>query len=126
MEFTFTAEEQVFARKSEFLRDHPPDICLMMVWMPGYGSGAHSHAFMRQLAARGWLSMCWPREYGGQARPFMYKLILLEEPAAAGAPFGPLGGQTRCRRDYPLWLGALKTGPLAACGPRRHHVLAGI
>jgi alkylation response protein AidB-like acyl-CoA dehydrogenase len=58
----------------------------------GYGSGAHSHAFLHQMAQQGWLSMCWPREFGGQERPFMYKLILLEELAAAGAPFGPLGG----------------------------------
>ncbi|PON19174.1 hypothetical protein C2W62_04095 [Candidatus Entotheonella serta] len=36
--------------------------------------------------------MTWPKAFGGQERPFMFKLILLEELAAAGAPFGPLGG----------------------------------
>ena len=36
--------------------------------------------------------MGWPREHGGQARPMAYLLILLEELAAAGAPFGPLSG----------------------------------
>jgi 3-oxocholest-4-en-26-oyl-CoA dehydrogenase alpha subunit len=58
----------------------------------GYGSGAHSRAFLRALAQQGWLSMTWPRELGGHERPLMYKLILLEELAAAGAPFGPLAG----------------------------------
>jgi 3-oxocholest-4-en-26-oyl-CoA dehydrogenase alpha subunit len=93
MEFAFTAEEQAFREEiRQFLRGHPPDDFPSDGMDAGYGSGAHSHAFMRQLAAQGWLSMGWPREYGGQERPFMYKLILLEELAAAGAPFGPLGG----------------------------------
>jgi alkylation response protein AidB-like acyl-CoA dehydrogenase len=34
--------------------------------------------------------MTWPRAFGGVERPLMHKLILLEELAAAGAPFGPL------------------------------------
>src|SRR4029450_14009511 len=93
MEFAFTAEEQAFREDiRQFLRDHPPEQFAHEGMDAGYGSGAHSHAFLRQLGAHGWLSMCWPREYGGQERPFMYKLILLEELAAAGAPFGPLGG----------------------------------
>jgi len=36
--------------------------------------------------------MGWPREHGGQARPMSDLLVLLEELAAAGAPFGPLSG----------------------------------
>jgi alkylation response protein AidB-like acyl-CoA dehydrogenase len=36
--------------------------------------------------------MGWPREHGGQARPIRHLLILLEELATAGAPFGPLSG----------------------------------
>jgi alkylation response protein AidB-like acyl-CoA dehydrogenase len=93
MEFAFTADEQAFREDiRQFLRDHPPEQFAHEGMDAGYGSGAHSHAFLRQLGTHGWLSMCWPREYGGQERPFMYKLILLEELAAAGAPFGPLGG----------------------------------
>ena len=93
MEFAFTADEQAFREDiRQFLRDYPPEHFAQEGMDAGYGSGAHSHAFLRQLGARGWLSMCWPREYGGQERPLMYKLILLEELAAAGAPFGPLGG----------------------------------
>src|SRR2546426_4048414 len=47
---------------------------------------------MRALAERGWISMCWPEAYGGQARPMFFKLVLFEELALAGAPFGPLAG----------------------------------
>jgi alkylation response protein AidB-like acyl-CoA dehydrogenase len=45
---------------------------------------------MQALAAQGWISMCWPRAYGGQERPMFFKLVLMEELALAGAPFGPL------------------------------------
>src|SRR5215831_4504184 len=58
----------------------------------GYGSGAHSRAFMRALGAQGWLSMGWPQAYGGQERPLFFRLVLMEELALAGAPFGPLAG----------------------------------
>lgn len=93
MDFAFTADEQAFrAEVRQFLHDHPPEHFPIDGMDAGYGSGAHSHAFLRHLAQQGWLSMCWPRTFGGQERPFFYKLILLEELAAAGAPFGPLGG----------------------------------
>ena len=93
MEFGFTAEEEAFREEiRQFLRANPPEHFPEDGMDAGYGSGAHSHAFLEKLAAQGWLSMTWPRQFGGQERPFMYKLILLEELASAGAPFGPLGG----------------------------------
>src|SRR5439155_411826 len=58
----------------------------------GCGSGAPSRAFMKALAERGWISMCWPVAHGGQERPMFFKLVLFEELALAGAPFGPLAG----------------------------------
>jgi len=76
----------------EFLRAHPPASFPPDGTDAGYGSGAHSRAFLRALAERGWIAMSWPREHGGQARPMIYKLLLLEELALAGAPFGPLSG----------------------------------
>jgi alkylation response protein AidB-like acyl-CoA dehydrogenase len=75
-----------------FLRAHPPEAFTEDGTDAGYGSGGHSRAFTRALGERGWLSMGWPREHGGQARPMSYLLILLEELATAGAPFGPLSG----------------------------------
>jgi 3-oxocholest-4-en-26-oyl-CoA dehydrogenase alpha subunit len=93
MEFTFTAEEQAFADEVRgFLRAHPPAAFAVDGVDAGYGSGANSKAFLRALAAQGWISMCWPVEYGGQAKPMFFKLVLLEELARAAAPFGPLGG----------------------------------
>src|SRR5882672_3225508 len=93
MEFGFSAAEQTFAEDvRRFLRDNPLDRFPLDGMDAGYGSGAHSRAFMRALAERGWISMCWPEAYGGRARPMFFKLVLFEELALAGAPFGPLAG----------------------------------
>ena len=93
MEFGFTPDDDAFRQEvRQFLHNNPPESFPEDGMDAGYGSGAHSHAFLRQLGAQGWLSMTWPRQFGGQERPFMHKLILLEELAGAGAPFGPLGG----------------------------------
>src|SRR5262245_698605 len=93
MEFGFTADEEAFAGEvRRFLIEHPPESYPLDGVDAGYGSGAHSRAFMRALGAQGWLSMGWPTRYGGQARPMFHKLVLFEELALAGAPFGPLAG----------------------------------
>ncbi len=93
MDFGLSADERAFADEVRgFLRAHPPETFPEDGTDAGYGSGPHSHAFTRALGERGWLSMAWPREFGGQARPMIYQLILLEELANAGAPFGPLPG----------------------------------
>src|SRR5439155_59740 len=70
MEFGFSAAEQAFAEDvRRFLRDNASDRFPLDGMDAGYGSGAHSRAFMRALAERGWISMCWPEAYGGEARP---------------------------------------------------------
>jgi len=93
MEFAFTADENAFAQDvRRFLAAHPPERYPLDGVDAGYGSGAHSRAFMKALGAQGWLAMCWPKQYGGQERPMFHKLVLFEELALAGAPFGPLAG----------------------------------
>ena len=93
MDFAFTPEEQAFAADVRgFLRAHPPQSFPVDGMDAGYGSGAHSRPFMRALAEQGWLSMCWPKAFGGAERPMFHKLVLMEELALAGAPFGPLTG----------------------------------
>ena len=93
MDFAWTAEERAFAEDvRRFLRAHPPERFPVDGMDAGYGSGAHSREFLAALAAEGWLSMCWPKAYGGGERPMFLKLVLMEELALAGAPFGPLPG----------------------------------
>ena len=93
MDFARSPAEQAFADEVRaFLRAHPPETFPADGTDAGYGSGAHSRPFLRALGERGWLAMTWPREHGGEARPMAHQLVLLEELAAAGAPFGPLPG----------------------------------
>ena len=93
MEFGFSAAETAFADEvRRFLREHPLESFLPDGMDAGYGSGSHSRAFMKALAERGWISMGWPAAFGGLDRPMFFKLVLLEELALAGAPFGPLPG----------------------------------
>jgi alkylation response protein AidB-like acyl-CoA dehydrogenase len=93
VEFGFSPEERAFADEVRaFLRRHPPDSFAADGMDAGYGSGAASRAFLRALGAQGWIAMTWPRRFGGEERPMMYRLVLLEELALAGAPFGPLSG----------------------------------
>jgi alkylation response protein AidB-like acyl-CoA dehydrogenase len=93
MEFGFTDDEQAFRQEvRRFVAEHPAEGFPLDGMDAGYGSGAHSRPFMKALAARGWLGMTWPRAHGGLERPMFFKLVLLEELALAGAPFGPLAG----------------------------------
>src|SRR5262245_6170089 len=93
MEFAFTREEQTFRDEvRRFAAENPAARFPLDGMDAGYGSGDHSRAFLKALAARGWLAMTWPRAVGGAERPMFFKLVLLEELALAGAPFGPLAG----------------------------------
>jgi alkylation response protein AidB-like acyl-CoA dehydrogenase len=63
-------------------------------WVVGF-----SRSFSEKLGRRGWLGLTWPREYGGQARSVLERLILTEELLRAGAPVAA------------HWLGDRQVGP---------------
>ncbi|PFG74760.1 acyl-CoA dehydrogenase family protein [Tepidiforma thermophila] len=42
--------------------------------------------FRKKLAARGWLTMGWPKEFGGAGATYMTQTVYMEEMSAAGAP----------------------------------------
>lgn len=50
-------------------------------WLAGWGED-----FTAALAARGWLGMTVPKEYGGPGRSFVDRFVVAEELLAAGAP----------------------------------------
>ena len=67
MDLEFSPDEQAFAHEVRaFLLAHPPETFAVDGMDAGYGSGAHSRPFLRALADRGWLTMTWPRSFGGQ------------------------------------------------------------
>lgn len=56
---------------------------------PGLGIAApHDPAFSRRLAARGWVGMAIPTEYGGHGCSAVERFVVTEELMAAGAPIG--------------------------------------
>jgi alkylation response protein AidB-like acyl-CoA dehydrogenase len=81
---------------------------------PSFGMAAgSSREFSRKLAARGWVGMALPKEYGGGARSAVERFIVVEELLRRGAPlehhwtadrqYGPLinrfGTETQ-KRDF--------------------------
>ena len=55
----------------------------------GYGLVGHgSIEFSKKMAAKGWIGMTWPREFGGQERTYVEKMILSEEMCQVRAPVG--------------------------------------
>ena len=77
-------EEQLRAEVRQFLAEElPPG------YRPGLGIGAGSdRKFSKKLAARGWLGMAVPKEYGGQDRTAVDRFIVTEELLSSGAQFG--------------------------------------
>lgn len=51
-----------------------------------YGTGNVYRDTVAQMGKDGWLTLSWPKEYGGQARSTMEQLIFTDEAAIAGAP----------------------------------------
>lgn len=84
MEFRFTREQEAFRQEIRaFVRrvlppdwqGVDPDAEFEEEWWPLV------RRVTRALAERGWLTLHWPREYGGQGRPLMDQVILKEEMA---------------------------------------------
>ncbi len=91
MDFEFTEQEKKFREEvREFLKKEPPQ---SFVWdhpEEGYGMGAFSRAYGRRLGEKGWISLTWPKEYGGQVRSLMELFIFKEEMAYHRAPLESL------------------------------------
>ena len=44
--------------------------------------------FSRQVGAKGWIGMTWPKQYGGHERSFLERYVVTEEFRVANAPVG--------------------------------------
>jgi alkylation response protein AidB-like acyl-CoA dehydrogenase len=89
MDFAFTPDEEEFrADLRAFLADVLPD------WWRGMFVDDDrvmplTRDICRQLAARGWLTMAWPSEHGGQDASVWMQTVLREEMWANEEPRGP-------------------------------------
>lgn len=85
MDFRFSPEQEAFRKEvSDFLKEEIRDGAFQPMcdgWIQGY-----SPEFTGKMAARGWIGLSWPREYGGQGRSETDRLILTEELLRYGAP----------------------------------------
>ena len=90
----FTPQEEDFRQEiRDFLKDELPDD-----WDPLGQPGQtpeQRHAFTRDMAKRladkGWLTLAWPEEYGGQGRSIMEQVIYREEMSYWNVPGTDLG-----------------------------------
>ena len=88
MDFGFTPEQEKWRQEIKaFLKDNPPEKFPTQTGEDSWGHGAFSYEFVRLLGKKGWISLTWPKKYGGQERPWMDLLILFEELALARVPW---------------------------------------
>lgn len=85
MDFRFTpAEEQFRAEVRDFLQQEwTPHALDAEAEREGF---IHNQQFARRLAEKGWLTMAWPKEYGGMGATLTQQIILFEEICRVGAP----------------------------------------
>jgi alkylation response protein AidB-like acyl-CoA dehydrogenase len=92
MDFQFSEEQERFRQEvRDFLdRELPPDWAVTEL-IPEHDldteeGWAFCLSLQRKMAEKGWLSLCWPKEYGGQERSRIEYAILREEIYYRGAP----------------------------------------
>jgi alkylation response protein AidB-like acyl-CoA dehydrogenase len=94
LDFQFTEEQEKFRQEVRAFLDKelPPD------WVDYIGTAIDDTVaptkdgeqvfrdMARKFGQKGWLSLHWPKEYGGQACPYVDYLVFLEEIARRGSP----------------------------------------
>lgn len=89
MKFEYPEEVQAFrADLFDFLESELPS------WWVNFLSGDErnipfTREFCKKLAARGWLTMAWPKEYGGGDADVWHQTVVREVMWGAGEPRGP-------------------------------------
>jgi alkylation response protein AidB-like acyl-CoA dehydrogenase len=89
VDFEFSAEERAFSEEVEKFLDENHDPVVMDLTRENFSQLVDTperRAFMKKLAAKGWLGMTWPAEYGGQEKDGVYEYILNEALARRAAP----------------------------------------
>ena len=80
--------------------------------------------FRKKLAANGWLTMGWPRDFGGQGASYMTQTVYMEEMSSAGAPgaydqgvwlAGPAVMMHGTAEQQDRWLPAMRTADVHWC-----------
>jgi len=85
MDFSFTEEQKKFRQG---VRDFLEGEIRQGLWEPTCDAWiqAYNPEFTKRVAQKGWIGLTWPKEYGGQGRSYIDRLILTEEMLRYGAP----------------------------------------
>jgi alkylation response protein AidB-like acyl-CoA dehydrogenase len=86
MDFTLSEEQQSFRKEVIGFCRKPPAHTIADLTEEAY----FSPEYYRELAARGWIGLHWPREYGGQGRTWIELAMFNEEMGYHRAPMGDL------------------------------------
>lgn len=91
MDFRFTKEEEEWRREIRDFMDTEtsPESLERLIQEQGC-TNPHSPELYAKLAAKGYLGLTWPKEYGGQGRSPWYQYILTEEISRSYVPWGTL------------------------------------
>ena len=85
MDFGLSEEQRKLRQEvSDFLEEE----LRQGLWQPSCDAWimAYDPEFTKRVAQTGWIGLTWPKEYGGQGRSFIDRLILTEEMLRYGAP----------------------------------------
>jgi 3-oxocholest-4-en-26-oyl-CoA dehydrogenase alpha subunit len=88
MHITYTPEQQQLQEelRAYFAQLMTPERREALAATTGeYGEGNVYREVVAQMGQDGWLTLGWPKEYGGQERSAMDQLIFTDEAAIAGA-----------------------------------------
>lgn len=85
MRFYFTKEQENFRQEVRDFLQAELQAGTFITRSGGLGEG-NNQEFSKKMAQRGWIGMTWPKEYGGQGRTYVEKVILNEELFRVQAP----------------------------------------
>jgi alkylation response protein AidB-like acyl-CoA dehydrogenase len=85
VDFSFTDQQNRFRQE---IRDFLEEEIKKGYWQPACDAWVQGFdpEFTKRVAQRGWIGLTWPKEYGGQQRSHIDRLILTEEMLRYGAP----------------------------------------
>ncbi|KAA0241175.1 acyl-CoA dehydrogenase, partial [bacterium] len=85
---------------------------------------AFTRQFRKKLAGQGWLTMGWPKDFGGAGASYMTQTVYMEEMSASGAPgaydqgvwlAGPALMMHGTTAQQDRWLPAMRTADVHWC-----------
>jgi len=85
MDFSLTEEQNKLRQE---VRNFLEDELERRLWKPACDAWIQGYdpEFSKRVANRGWIGLTWPRQYGGQERSSIDRLIVTEEMLRYGAP----------------------------------------